>query len=61
MGYLKDYVYHTNTHSVQELQTGIEAAAEEVINNMLHDTTDYSAVRLEAREVKESHTEGVFT
>jgi hypothetical protein len=31
-------VYHTNPHSVQEMQAEFEAVAEEITGDMLHDT-----------------------
>jgi len=37
-GYLEDHVYHTNLHSVPELQVEIETVAEEITGDMLCDT-----------------------
>jgi hypothetical protein len=45
-GYLKDHVYHTNLHTVQEVQVKIEAVAEEITGCVLHDTDDNSVVHL---------------
>jgi hypothetical protein len=39
-GYLRERVYGTNPHTVQELQAEIEAAAEEITGDMLRDTVD---------------------
>jgi len=49
-------------HTVQELQMEIEAAAEEIISDMLHDTVDNFLFCLQGvHELEGSHTEHVFT
>jgi hypothetical protein len=45
-GYLKDYVYCTNSHTVQELKVETEAAAEKSTADMLHDTADNFVVHV---------------
>jgi hypothetical protein len=37
---LKDHAFHTNLHTVWELQVEIEAVAEEITGDMLCDTVD---------------------
>jgi hypothetical protein len=60
--YLKDRVYRTNPHTVQELQVETEAVAEEITGDMSRDTVDNSAVRLyRVYEVEGFHIEIVFT
>jgi hypothetical protein len=46
-GYLKNYVYCTNLHTVQEFQAGIEAVAEEITGDMLCETVDNFVVHLQ--------------
>jgi len=61
-GHLRGRVYCTNVHSVQELQAGGEAAAEEIPGDMLHDTVDNFVVHLhEVHMIKESHVQRMFT
>jgi len=45
--YLKDHVYCTNPHTVQELHMELEAVAEEITGDMLHDTVDNFVVHLQ--------------
>jgi len=45
-GHLKDHVYCTNLHTVQEVQVEIEAVANEVTGDMLHDIVNNSVVHL---------------
>jgi hypothetical protein len=61
-GYHKDRVYRTILHTVQELQAETEAIAEEITDDMLHDTVDNFVVCLQqVHEVEGSHIEHVFT
>jgi hypothetical protein len=54
-GYLKDHMHCTNPQNVQGLQTEIEATAEYITGNMLHDTVDNILVCLhQVHKVKES-------
>jgi hypothetical protein len=39
-------VYHTNPHTVQELQAEIEGTAEDITGDMMHDTADNFVVHL---------------
>jgi hypothetical protein len=60
--YLRNCVYHTSPHSVQELQAEIEAVAEDITGGILCDTVDNVVVCLQqVYEVKVSHTEHVIT
>jgi hypothetical protein len=38
--YFKDRVYRTNLHALQQLQADIDAVAEDITGDMLHDTDD---------------------
>jgi hypothetical protein len=58
-GHLKDHVYHTNPPTTQELQLELEAVAEEITGDMLHDTADNLVVHL--HETEASHIQHVFT
>jgi hypothetical protein len=61
-GYLKDCMYRTNPHTVQELQAENAAVAEEITGDILRDTADNFMVHLwRVHEVEESHIEHVFT
>jgi hypothetical protein len=46
-GYLKDCVYYTNPHTIQELQVEVEAVVEEITGDMLHNTVDSFVVYLQ--------------
>jgi hypothetical protein len=46
-GYLKDCMYCTNPHTVQELLVKLEAVAEEITSDMLHDKVDDFVVCLQ--------------
>jgi hypothetical protein len=39
-GAISKFVYRTNTHTVQELQTETKAASEVITDDMLRDTDD---------------------
>jgi hypothetical protein len=43
-GYLKDHVYCTNPHTVQDMQVETQAAFEVITSDMLCDTVDNSVV-----------------
>jgi hypothetical protein len=45
--YLKDHVYHTNLHILQELQVEIEGVTEEITGHMLCETADNFVVHLQ--------------
>jgi hypothetical protein len=55
-------VHDTILHTVQNLKVETEATAEEIKDDMLHDTDDKFVVPLQqVHNVEESHTEYVFT
>jgi hypothetical protein len=45
--YLRDCVYHTNPHTIQELPVETEAAAEETADSMLSNTVNIFVVYLQ--------------
>jgi len=60
-GYLKNYVYNTNPHSILELQAQIGIIAEEIRDDMLHDTYDKFVIGLQkVHKVKGSHWTRVY-
>jgi hypothetical protein len=47
-GYLKDHVYCTNSHTVQELQVEVEAVAEDIIGgDVFRNTADNFVIFLQ--------------
>jgi len=55
-------MYHTNLHTLQELQAETEDIAEDIRGDMLHDTVNNFVIHLQqVHEIKGPHIEYVFT